>query len=165
MRDYYKGIMYQEIENELGRDIWDKWSIYWSYVDTDQSEEASAYKKAHPELKRYSELKKEKLALVEEKILKYSEELPEGKDMRLRPEEEDFTFGEQAAREFVNQPQTVSYTKSEWVNMIGAEETRAAIMIWEGISVGGVIEEHLERIANNYGMSYEEFIMSIGQAD
>ena len=49
--------------------------------------------------------------------------------------------------------------------MIGEEETRAAIMIWEGISVGGVIEEHLERIANNYGMSYEEFIMSIGQAD
>ena len=164
LRDYYKGVMYQEIEDVLGKHVWDSWTVYWSYVNTGQSEEASAYYKAHPELEKYSELKKEKMAAIEEKILKYSGELPEGADMRLRQMLAEQTYGEQAARESVNQPETVSFTKSEWVNMIGAEETRAAIMAWEQVGLPQDIINHLRGIAEAYGMTYEELVEKVGSA-
>ncbi len=165
LRDYYKGVMYQEIEDALDKNVWNSWTVYWSYVNTGQSKEASAYYKQHPELKKYSELKKEKMAEIEEKILEYSGELPEGADMRLREITDAQTFGEQAAREFVTQPDIVSYTKSEWVNMIGAEETRAAILAWEQVILPQDIISHLQGIAEAYGMTYDELIISIGQAD
>ncbi len=165
LRDYYKGIMYQEIENELGKNVWKTWSVYWSFVDSGQAEEAKAYKKQHPELKQYSEMKKEKMAVIQEQMLEYGEKLPEGQDMRLRQAEEVESFGEQQLRDFFAEPQTRSYTKAEWVEIIGKEETQAAILIWEDIDVPQDIVNHLQGIAESMDMTYEELITSVGQAD
>jgi len=164
LRDYYTGVMYQEIEKELGKNIWKTWAVYWSFANTGQSEEAKAYKKQHPELKEYSELKKEKMTAIQELMLKYGEQLPVGADMRLRQTEAVESFGEQQARDYINQPQTRSYTLNEWVEMIGSEETQAALMVWEKVGVPQDIQNHLTGIATSMGMSYDEFILSIGQA-
>jgi hypothetical protein len=165
LRDYYKGIMYQEIENELGKNIWKTWAVYWSFANTGQADEAKAYKKQHPELKEYSEMKKEKMAEIQELMLEYGEKLPEGQDIRIRRTEEIESFGEEQIRDFLAQPQTKSYTKSEWVKIIGTEETQMAILVWEDINVPQDIVNHLRGIAESLGMTYEELIMSVGQAD
>ena len=165
LRDYYKGVMYQEIENELGKNIWKTWSFYWALQNTGQGEEAAAYKKQHPELKKYSEIKKEKMAEIQELMVEYGEQLPEGQDIRLRVTEEVGSFGEQQIRDFLNQPQTRAYTKSEWVEIIGAEETQMAILIWEDVDIPQDIISHLRGIADSLDMTYDELITSIGQAD
>jgi len=52
---YYNGQMWNAIRDELGPDIWDKWDEYYQLFGAEQR----AYKAAHPELARYTEMKDE----------------------------------------------------------------------------------------------------------
>ena len=84
--------------------------------------------------------------------------------MRLR---EDFTgesIGQAQAQEFVEGPQPRRFTTSEWVEMIGAEETRMAILAYEGQVLPNDIREYLEDIATQMDMTYDELLISVGES-
>ena len=164
LRSYYMGQMYDSIEKELGEDIWDKWTTYWSLRNTGQDDRAKAFFNDHPELEEYGDLKEEGLKQIQEQIVKYGNDLPEGEDMRLR---EDFTgesIGQAQAQEFVEGPQPRRFTTSEWVEMIGAEETRMAILAYEGQVLPNDIREYLEDIATQMDMTYDELLISVGES-
>ena len=83
VEQYYKGLMYDAIEKELGKDIWEKWDVYWFLQGADLKE-ARAYYKAHPELKRYGELKDAWVPIAEQKAIEVGRLLPEGQGATLR---------------------------------------------------------------------------------
>lgn len=164
LRSYYKGKMYQEIEDKLGRDIWDKWTVYWSLRNTGQNDAARAFKAENPELSQYSDLKDAGMESIEKLMLEYGQDLPEGQDMRLREPGEDIPIGEQQLRGAISQPQVRSFTLSEWTQIIGEQETMLALQEYGGLSMPGDIREHFQKIAERMGMTYEELIISIGEA-
>ena len=163
LRSYYEGKMYDQIEKELGNDIWDKWNIYWSYVNTDQEEKARAYRKQHPELKKYGELKEKGLEQIQEQILEFGDKLPEGEPTRLR-EDVGESIGAQQVEEYIQQPEAVGYTIQEWTAMLGPELTRLAILSYEGERLPSDINELLDRQAAMFGITRKELIENIGGA-
>lgn len=65
---YYKSVMYDELRKEVGSDIWDKWDRYFE-LQLIGSKEANAYKDAHPELAKYSQLKEQYEKMIGEIIV------------------------------------------------------------------------------------------------
>ncbi len=163
LRSYYEGKMYHRIGQELGQDIWDKWNVLYSYENTGQNEKASAYRKQHPELKKYSELKKKGLEEIQELILEFGDKLPEGEPTRLR-EDVGESIGAQQAQEYVERPEEVGYTIQEWTSMLGPELTRLAILSYEGEQLPTDIRNLLDQQAEMFGLTRQELIENIGQS-
>ena len=171
LRNFWKGDMYQKLEDEFGSEIWDTQTRYFIYTDTGQDDKAKAWKKAHPELQEYWDMKnKVYTPQIVEAMAVYGEKLPEGQDARLRQDfvEETASTGAVDIAEYIQSPDLKTYTKDEWVSMLGPQTVEMALYAWEDIvndQNGADIIEYLRDQAGLFGMSYEEFIISIGGAE
>lgn len=96
IENYYKGMMYKKIEDELGEDIWKKWDYYHWLKDT-SSPDARAYWRATPELGRYMDMKDELEPLVAQATIRVANLLPEGKGASIRDFEGELSRAAQAA--------------------------------------------------------------------
>ncbi len=168
LRSFWMGGMYQALEEEFTAKIWDIQTQYFIYQDTGQTDKASAWKKAHPELQEYWDKRnKVYMPAITEHMAVYGEKLPEGQDIRLRPDfvPEEASTGALDIAEFIEAPDLKTYRMDEWVTMLGPETVEVALFAWEGVDIGEDMEAYLKGKADQFNMEYEEFIISIGQAD
>ena len=91
---YYTGKMYDEIENKLGADIYDKWDEYYALKD-ESSAKAKQYFRQHPELKQYIEMKEEMQNTVNSNIVRLSLHMPEGEPVNVREDARNLSIGQQ----------------------------------------------------------------------
>lgn len=165
LRSYWTGGMYETLEMEFGEDIWLKLDIYMSFVKSGLKEEAKVYRKEN-NLSAYYDRKAELNEVISEAMVTYGDKLPEGESTRLREDlPEDLSAGEQDIIEFITAPKLRNYTQGEWRGIVGNEAMQVAILIWEGVDMPPDVVTHLQGIAESLGMTYQELITSIGQAD
>ena len=168
LRNFWKGDMYQKLEEEFGKDIWDIQAQFWIYSDTEQKEQAKAWLKKYPQLEKYWEKKnKYYTPIITQSMADYGEKLPEGQDLRLRQDfdREAASSGTQDIAAYIESPKIKSYTKDEWLTILGQTNMSMAMLAWEmGKKFPSDLKERLESIASGMGMNYEELIISIGQA-
>ena len=164
LRKYYEGEMYQKLEDEFGSDIWNKWDMYYAYLNVGDSVTARRYKAQNPELKQYSAAKKKYQEDISKNMIEYGQDLPEGISMRLQEDFEQVTAGQKKVEDYLAQPEKLAYTVPEWVEMIGQEETRIAITAYKGLILPEDIRPYYENIAESFGLSFEELLISIGTA-
>jgi len=99
---YYTNQMYDEIEAELGADIWAQWDEYHYLKDTGQS--TRAYWNTHPELARYGEIRDEWSKTIASKVIALGSKLPEGKPAFMRPDADFTSLGSQDLQSYFDQP-------------------------------------------------------------
>ena len=169
LRDFYKGDMYQKLEDEFTSKIWDTWDEYYSLHNTGQKVEAKLFKAQHPEMKAYSDQKKIYEAEISEKMVEFGEDLPEGIPTRLQEGFVPETAIQESVEAFVNQPEQRAYRISEWVEIIGQGETALALQIYNGLlemsDLPDDIRTGIENGAFGIGMSVEDMLRAIGTAD
>lgn len=83
---FFKGQMYQTVEEVLGEDIWDKWSVYYGLRDAGEAKAANKYFKDHPELKAYRSIRDEVLPVIDAKTLQLAGMIDEPKGPFFREE-------------------------------------------------------------------------------
>ena len=164
LESYGTGLMYQKLEDKFGSVIFDTYNTWKALSIGGQSEEAKAYKRQHPEIKAYETMRDELREEIRDAVVEYGGKIPEGFSSRLQKELEGLSEGERDIIDFMEQPQTVGYTLVEWRKLIGEEAVTVALMEWNQLTVPEDIKQYLETIAEGLGMSYDEFILSIGQA-
>ena len=123
VEQYYKGLMYDAIEKELGRDIWEKWDVYHFLKDADVKE-ARAYYKAHPELDRYLELRDAWTPIAEQKAIEVGRLLPEGQGAVLREIEAELGIGAAAVAENFPTVTPGQVTPEMWQTALGGSAFR-----------------------------------------
>jgi len=74
IESYWKGVMWEELGNEFGDDIWDKWDQYY-LLDGDARRE---YYRAHPELGAYTDARNKWYDIINEHIISFGSRLQEG---------------------------------------------------------------------------------------
>jgi len=82
---YYRGLVKDELIRKFGSDIYDKFDYYGNLKLTDQKA-ASAYYKAHPELKEYSVYRDTIQDMAIRALVRFVKYLPERPNVPLRPE-------------------------------------------------------------------------------
>ena len=165
LRDYYKGEMYQKLEDQFGSDIWDKWDEYYSYQNTGQKVEAKLFKARNPEMKAYSDQKKIYEKEISAKMVEFGESIPEPRGMQLQEDFEPETVIQEKVQEFFEQPEPRAYKISEWVEVIGQTETMLALQAYNGLILPEDIREQFTMAANRLGMGFEDLLIAIGTAD
>ena len=161
VEQYYKGLMYDAIEKELGADIWDKWDIYHFLREADPKE-ARAYYKAHPELKRYGELRDAWTPIAEQKAIEVGRLLPEGEGATLRDIEAEMGLG---AQDVAGNFPTVSpgeVTPEMWQGALGGSAFRLVMdFLLDGKELPRSARTKLERIAEGMGMTLETMMLEM----
>lgn len=166
LRGYYAGRMYDRLEQEFGSDIFDIQTQYYIYKDSGQKEKAKQYKKNHPELEAYWDRRSELMPKIEDAVVAYGEKLPDGEPARLRTDlPEKLSRGEEKIIEFLEQAQTKGYTKAEWLQMLGEVEMQILLQAYEGANLPEDVRLYFENIANQYNLSLEGLIKSVGTAE
>ncbi len=163
--------MYQRLDDEFGVEIWDTLTQYFIYQDTGQKDKAKSYKKAHPEIQKWLDKKnKVYIPVLTQYMADYGELLPEGADMRVR---EDFVpakapTGAVDIAEYIEAPKIKTYTKDEWSLMLTPEVTGVILEAYEGLldlSEAPDIKVYITELAKQFGLTYEELLLSVGEAD
>lgn len=163
LRDYGTGRMYQMLEDEFGSEIFDKDDIYGALVRSGQKDEAKEYKKNNLDLKRYYDRRDVLKEDVKDAIVEYGEKLTDGESTRLRDDlPEDISEGESDIIDYYNEPDPKKYSDKEWRELIGKEAVGNALLVWDGQPISNKDEEDLKKLAEEYDLTYDEFILSIG---
>jgi hypothetical protein len=161
IRGYYKGLMYDQIHEELGTEVHDTWKEYWAIKNTEEGKaESRAFWKEHPELARYSEITKSWNPAIDQKMAEIASRIPQGTHAQLREgvsEEQTETYEE--AIEQMNPAFQMS--QAQWNLALGTSIARTVL-------TGNVpveAEEYLEYEAQRFGLTYEELLDAIQNAE
>ena len=141
-------------------------------MNTGQAEKASAFKKAHPELQEYWDRKNDfYMPDITQAMADYGEKLPEGQDARVRADFDPATASSGAVKiaDYIDSPKLKTYTLDEWVTILGKQGpqiTELSLRAWEfPDETDTKTEQYLRKVALIFDLTYEEFIISIGQAE
>ena len=148
---YFKGQMYKVIEEELGPEIWDMWSIYWSLKAA--GGDFKQYWKDNPELERYGEMKDDMLAGIEEHFEQFKGLFPEALPATTRPVE-PATAGQQAIFDALNQQQ-LQISPQEWQQLLGLPLYQLAL---SNFDLPESAINKLKEIGEELGLSVNEIL-------
>ncbi|RLC83664.1 MAG: hypothetical protein DRJ03_16530 [Chloroflexi bacterium] len=107
IQSYWKGVMWNAIESELGEDVWNTWGEYWELKDA--GGDYKSFWNAHPELDRYGDMKDEWGNIIEEQTIAFGSRLQEPMPATAR-DTGGSTVGQRTAIETVEemaQPQSL----------------------------------------------------------
>lgn len=124
---FLKGQMYDQIEKELGPEVWDTWDEYWRMKEA--GENYQAFKRQHPELARYGEIKDEWAARITDYMVQLAGKIPERVPASLRPEGD---FSSLAAEEVMRLSQqqvspVANFTPEDWQAQLGGSLYRLSL--------------------------------------
>ena len=154
---YYKGLMYDEVETELGEDIWDtvrEWS-------TLLSSEKSAFKRANPDLIRYWDIRDAWTAEINRLVVSvgslFEQPVPPG----IRPDADPASIGQEDLLQGL-QNQTLPLSPDQWAGIVGEQAVAAVRDNISGTPITREIASFLRNKADDLGMTGDQLIQLIG---
>lgn len=153
IESYYKGLMYDEIEQKLGEEIFDKWAEFWRRKD--KAEDADAYWDENPDLEEYGEIKDRWEPFIAEHIVEFGADLPDPIGPKVREDFEPFVPVQERIAEMVGtlgQPGYQQWTRQDWVGELGEPVVRLIDDYTRGEDLPSPVETALERAAERLAM-------------
>ena len=161
IEQYYNGAMYDKLYKQFPG-IGDAWDGYFAAkLDGTQK----AYWKAHPELQAYMDLKDAMQAQAAQQIVDFAANLPEGEDVRLRPNA-PVTYGQEQVYQQA-QGQMTAYDMT-WQDfqpyMSDALERVVQDFAFTGEPLSNAAEDQLATMAENLGVDYPVLLELLNNA-
>jgi hypothetical protein len=153
IESYYKGLMYDEIERELGEDIFKKWAEYWRRKD--MAEDADAYWDENPGLEEYGKIKDRWEPMIAQHIIEFGADLPDPIGPGVREDFEPFVPVQERIAEMVGtlgQPGYQGWTRQDWVGELGDPVVNLIDDYTRGDSLPKAVKTALERAAERLEM-------------
>ncbi len=162
VESYYRGLMYDAIENELGPEVWDTWDEYWDVKEN--LGDAKAFWKEHPELERYNLLRDEYEAIISKSTIRAVGAIPESRPAVIRPDVGAETFAQQDIRGVLEQEEVSSYsfTWQDWQEVLSVPmQGVIQDFAYSGEELPDAAERQLERIAEELDIPMEVLLEQI----
>lgn len=162
----YNNQMYTYLEQKFGADISQKYSQYMDmkvYDDANGTKTASAYYKAHPELKAYTKEKGVWKDEITRKMAEFQKYIPEAPPPDIRP---DFVPQGQVQEEMLQVATPVPQVSWEqWQTILGGPMSRIVQDYFAGGDLKYNSEQNLDYLAPKYGFeSGREMLQAIGSS-
>jgi hypothetical protein len=158
-RSYMRGKMFDNIEYQLGEDIWDKWDAYFD-AKLLGDDVARDFWKENPELEEYIRLRDEWEGIIAEQLADIEVWLPEKPYPVMRhgiPEE--LSVGQERVMEQLEDagmPEAYGFSWADWQEFMSPELSNLIVdsaVGGEALSENAV--ESIERLAGNLGIDTE----------
>jgi hypothetical protein len=168
LRDYYGGIdqterflngqMYDQIETQLGAEIWTTWSEYWLLKDAGQYKEAAAYFKAHPELKAYGEIKKGYVNSINQYLLRIGQRIKNAPKPAIRTDTGELSVAQQNLLGELNAPAEPMFTWAQWQSILPDPLEYILVSVYRGgrTELPESALPQIEAIASQLGITAEQ---------
>jgi hypothetical protein len=160
---YYKGVMYNAIEAEVGADIWDKWDEYnLAQLDGTQRK----YWREHPELERYIELRDDYQKVIAQAITNVAGKLKSPVFPALR-DADNLSTGQQAALDAIQNPAGNPYRVSWEELSAGMSQPLQNLVldyVYAGEELPSAAEKQLDYLAGQMGVDYDTLLVMIGNS-
>jgi hypothetical protein len=160
---YYKGVMYNAIEAEVGADIWDKWDEYnLAQLDGTQRK----YWREHPELERYIELRDDYQKVIAQAITNVAGKLKSPVFPALR-DADNLSTGQQAALDAIQNPAGNPYRVSWEELSAGMSQPLQNLVldyVYTGEDLPSAAKRQLEYLAGQMGVDYDTLLVMIGNS-
>jgi hypothetical protein len=160
---YYKGIMYNAIEAEVGADIWDKWDEYnLAQLDGTQRK----YWREHPELERYIELRDDYQKVIAQAITNVAGKLKSPVFPALR-DADNLSTGQQAALDAIQNPAPNPYRVSWEELSAGMSQPLQNLVldyVYTGEDLPSAAKSQLEYLAGQMGVDYDTLMTMVGNS-
>jgi len=160
IEQYFKGAMYNAIEQELGADIWGLWDEYYNLKDT--GGDYRGFYRSHPELERYWEIKDEWQERIDSGIVSFGSRLQEAQPTTLR-DDAGSTIASRDAMDAVNelsQPQTIPpEVLQNVITAYGGEQLWRLTQDEEPLPEVAV--ERLQGLADALGLTLQEILQQV----
>jgi hypothetical protein len=101
---------------------------------------------------------------VDEKIVEFGRDMPEGEPMELRDDFVPQSAGQQDIAEFMQAPNVPQYSLSQWQMMLDSSFITTAKAHYEGATIPQDVKDAFNTIAQDMGLTFEELMISIGEA-
>jgi hypothetical protein len=156
---YYHGQMMKDMNNQLGEGIFVEMQTYWDLTRYGNQEDVNAYKRLHPNISKYYDIRDEWQVKIDLSINKLLKTLPEGEGIVLRKEKQQSIAGQDLLA--AQQP---PLTWNDWKGLLSSSAEDALLAYFKnGAPIPYFTEQQLEKIAEDRGTSYGQLLSIIGQ--
>lgn len=160
LEGYYKGQMYDAIEKELGKDIFDKLDAYYSMPS--RSAERRQYRREHPEIGDYFDMRDEWIELINRRVIAIGGMLEVGTPPELRTTSMSFSQ-QKAVASLSSQPREPSdYTSLEWQQLTGTDYQFITGWLFGKRKIPFEVEQRLKEVAEELNISFDKLLQLIG---
>jgi hypothetical protein len=157
---YYRGLMYTDMEQRFGKDIFEIQDGYYAIFD---DKERKKYLKEHPQLKKLWDAKTVWEKNISGYILNTADMMPEGIGAQLQPGAEPVTTGQEAVVKAATPEQ--KYTWDEYQQIMGSSLSNLVMdNILGGEELSYAAENQLEYIAEGMNISVERLLALMAQS-
>ena len=163
-RSYLKGVMYAELEEKYGEEIFDKNLIYQNLKKAGLDKEATNYLNQHKDLKAYRDERPGWYDTIEDMIVEFGERLPEGTPSEIRESFDPASYSEFDLQRYFERYQAPTYTLDEWTKRIGGPEVDMLLNAFGGLPLDEDIRDYLAGIAADYGLPLNELQDAVGNS-
>lgn len=148
LESYYKSKMYDKLYEKYGEGIAQTWSEYYALKLTDPKA-ANRFKKAHPELDKYSKEKRKLEVEFDRMIIEFAAKLPDEPRPELR---EDASPSNPVQENLSSYAQQQAPTFQDWQGILGDTLTTIITTTYEqGKALPSAAQSELDRMAERYG--------------
>lgn len=146
LEKYYTGNMYDTLEEEFGKEIFDVEDAYYDILDTD---ERKKYRNEHPELKDYWDRKSELKEENQRALVTFGSRLPDAPKLQTTGKTPENPT-EERLQEFINQPPAPTF--EQWQQELGTPMTDLIQDYWfNDEELPYTVSNSLDYMAEQYG--------------
>ncbi|OIO25623.1 hypothetical protein AUJ15_02925 [Candidatus Micrarchaeota archaeon CG1_02_55_41] len=155
---YYHGQMLKEATDQLGPNILAVMDAYWQLYNYGNEVDSKAYKRAHPEIAKYFDIRDKWQPEIDRAIARILKNLPEGEGPVYRKESQFPSLAEQDLTP--QQP----LTWDEWRGLMSSSTSEALVAYFRtGAKLPYYAERQLKNLAEERGVYYSALLTAIGQ--
>ncbi|HEX7975665.1 MAG TPA: hypothetical protein VF498_14740, partial [Anaerolineales bacterium] len=166
IENYYNGVMYSALDQEYPG-FWDTYDAYQEMKLSDPKG-AKKFYKAHPELKKYWELKDQYSAVIARETAAAAALLQDPQGAAIRPDASaNLSIGQQDALSAIQNPTPTPdrYTWQDWQGlMTPALSSLVQDYVYAGKALPSAAETKLDKIASDLGIDTELMLTLITQS-
>jgi len=158
---YYTTQVYNQLEQEFGKEIEDAVEQYNFLRENLQDKEAKKFYNAN-NLKAYYDRRKELLAEIDAKIINAASQIPEGQGYEIRPEFQAQSGYQEDAYQGATVDQQAQMAQEIWGQLSPAVQALLTESFQTGEPVPAAVTRQVKYIADKYGMSEYEAMRLLG---
>jgi hypothetical protein len=154
--------MYQDIEEKLGADIWDKWDTYWALKDSGGNYQA--YKREHPELTEYGKIKDAWGPVIADNVVRFGSHLHDI-PVNIRPSAGGSYGQEQLIQGIQNQNAGLPQLSwAQWQQLLGVGVSRLVEdYVYSGEEVPYAAMQSLEAVGKDMGIYDADTVLKLAE--
>jgi hypothetical protein len=155
---FYKGMMYEDIDKELGEAGMNVMRTYWDMPKG--SNQRRQYRRQHPEIKKYYDIKDSWMEVINRRVIEIGSLFEKGVEPEIR--ETNLSFNQQKMVESMSSREPEELSAIEWQSTVGQDFEDIKAWLFDKKKIPFDVEQRLIEIAEGMDISLDRLLQLIG---